>query len=98
MSDELETGGTEKLDNDTTITPTTDETENTESTTTDENLAPAVKDEPKLVVHNEDCIFQYDFEPYKYKNCFRSGECCYKLITMPEGYVREEDIKSDFAV
>lgn len=101
MSDELE-NGTEVTDEtgsgstEGTQTPTTSET-NSESTTEEETTS-TVKDEPKLVIHNEDCIFMHDFEPCKYKNCFTSGDCAYKRITMPEGYVNEEDIKSDFAV
>ena len=95
MSDELE-NGTEETGTEPTITsPTTGESS---EPTTEEETTSTVKDEPKLVIHNEDCIFMHDFEPCKYKNCFTSGDCAYKRITMPEGYVNEEDIKSDFVV
>lgn len=101
MSDELETG-TETTGNTSSGNDTTEETtpiaNETDSGSTNEETTSTVKDEPKLVIHNEDCIFMHDFEPCKYKNCFTSGDCAYKRITMPEGYVKEEDIKSDFVV
>ena len=101
MSDEL-------LDQDTPTTdpsitePTTDasdpNTEPDETTEeTDSTVLPQATDLPKLIIHNEDQVFKYPFRPYKYLNCFTAGECCYKRFTMPEGYVAEESIKSDFA-
>jgi len=66
-------------------------TENTEVQSTDDN-----EKLPRLVIRDEDSIWQFGYKPAKYDGSYHSSECTYKRIFMPEGYVKEENIIDDY--
>lgn len=51
---------------------------------------------PKVLIRDEDSIWQYKYVNAKFNTCFNSGECTHKRILMPENYVNEEHIIDDY--
>ena len=53
---------------------------------------------PKEIIRQENSFYQFDWCWDKYAGAtYAPGECCVKRITMPDGWVREDNMVDDFA-
>ena len=52
----------------------------------------------KEIIRQENSFYQFDWCWDKYSGAtYAPGECCVKRITMPDGWVREDNMVDDFA-